>query len=152
MPTPRNSQPCTDDGSVEQKLTGCIRALLAAAGRLKSALVARDADAIWEALGEQEEQAGLLNAYSTLWQEMTDGADPSAPSRLDAERRRLRIEIKRLQALQRANSMLAQSFLSAVRKAIGSVSEQAASNSAGTYSKLGRRHTPSTPALVQRLG
>jgi hypothetical protein len=64
----------------------------------------------------------------------------------------LRLEIKRLQALQRANSMLAQSFLSAVRKAIGSVADQATNGGAGTYSKFGRKRAAMSSGLVQRLG
>jgi len=140
----------THDGTVEQKLTGCVQALLGSADRLKSALVARNAGAIWDALGEQEEQAGLLNEYSALWQQLvTAGGTPTAH---DLERRRLRLEIRRLQALQRANSMLAQSFLSAVRKTIDSVTSQATKTSGNTYSKRGRRRSGTSSGLVQRLG
>lgn len=148
----RNCEPAShrDHATVEQKLTACVGALLTSANRLKEALVARNVEAIWDALGEQEEQAGLLNEYSALWQQLM--AVAGTPTALDVERRRLRLEIKRLQALQRANSMLAQSFLSAVRKAIDSVTDQAANVSAGTYSKLGRKRTAATSGLVQRLG
>jgi hypothetical protein len=54
--------------------------------------------------------------------------------------------------MQRANSMLAQSFLSAVRKAIGSVAGQAANAGTGTYSKFGRKRAAMNSGLVQRLG
>lgn len=144
----RTNEPnhCREHSSIEEKLATCVRALLESAKRLREALAARNPDGIWEALGEQEEQASLLNEYGTLWQELGETI-PVA----DDERRRLRLEIKRLQALQRANSMLAQSFLSAVRKAIGGVSEQT-SNPAGTYSKAGRRRGAVNAGLVQRLG
>ena len=81
-----------DQATLEEKLAACIRALLDSAKRLREALVARNPEAIWEALGEQEEQAGLLNEYGTLWQQM--GGTSSAG---DEERRRLRLEITRLQ-------------------------------------------------------
>lgn len=141
------ANPLRDHATLEEKLEVCIRGLLDSAKRLREALVARDPEAIWEALGEQEEQAGLLNEYGTLWQQL--GGTTSAT---DEERRRLRLEIKRLQALQRANSMLAQSFLSAVRKAIGSVAGQAANTGAGTYSKFGRKRAAMSSGLIQRLG
>jgi len=136
-----------DHSSIEEKLACCVRSLLDSAKQLREALVARNPEAIWEALGEQEEQAGLLNEYGALWQQL-GAAAPVA----DEERRRLQLEIKRLQALQRANSMLAQSFLSAVRKAIGSVASQATHPAAGTYSKLGRKCAAVNSGLVQRLG
>lgn len=138
--------------TVETKMIACVKSLHESAQNLKTALVARDSDAIWDALGEQEEQAALLNEYSTLWQQMTADADSDTTIELAEKRRRIRLDMKRLQALQRANSMLAQSFLSAVRKAIRSVSEPAAKSASVTYSKSGRQRPHAASRLVRRFG
>jgi hypothetical protein len=140
------------NGTVEQKLIACIGALLESAGHLRKALVGRDVEAIWEALGEQEEQAGLLNEYSALWHEMREATGGDARGPGDTERRRIRIEMKRLQALQRANSMLAQSFLSAIRKAIDSVNAAAPGSARGAYSRHGRRRSGTSSRLLRRIG
>jgi hypothetical protein len=149
MQIPEDTARAGTGDTIEEKLMACIRSLLESANRLKTALVARNVEAIWDALAEQEEQAGLLNEYTALWRQLADLANPKTA--LDLERRRLHLEIRRLQALQRANSMLAQSFLSAVRKAVSTVTDQAA-NKGGTYSKLGRRRVGANSGLVKRYG
>jgi regulator of replication initiation timing len=149
MQIPEKTKTRESGDTVEQKLMDCVRSLLESAGRLKSALVGRNVEAIWDALAEQEEQAGLLNEYTALWKEMSALVTPETA--LDLERRRLQLEIRRLQALQRANSMLAQSFLSAVRKAVNTVTDRA-SNGGGTYSNLGRRRAGGNSGLVKRYG
>ena len=140
------------NGTVEQRLRGCIESLLTSARRLRAALATRDVEAIWEALAEQEEQAGLLTEYGSLWQEMRAEPGQSAWGHGDTEHRHMHVEMKRLQALQRANSMLAQSFLSAIRKAIDSANSEASGLPGGTYSKHGRRRPGVNSRLVKRLG
>ena len=152
MNTVENCRLHPADESVEEKLACCLRALLDSAQRLKTALVERNVNGIWDALGEQEEQAALLNEYSSLWQEMNqDRTDGSQAEDGSDPYRRMRVEMKRLQALQRANSMLAQSFLSAMRKAMDSVTQSDATSSAGIYSKLGRQRGRSS-RLLHRYG
>lgn len=142
----------TGEEPVEAKLIGCVRTLLDSGERLKRALVSRDVDEIWSALGEQEEHASMLNEYAALWQELAETTNAAREETIAAKRRTIRLEMKRLQALQRANSMLAQSFLSAVRKAIQSVETSATKSPVNTYSKQGRQRGQSASRLVRRFG
>jgi hypothetical protein len=153
MVQPRKEDAGTETGeTVEGKLMGCVAALMESAAKLRTALVRRDVETIWQALAEQEDKAGMLSEYATLWNEMNpaEGTDQTNPH--GTERRHIRIQIKRLQALQRANSMLAQSFLSAVRKAVGSVAAQASGLPGGMYSHRGRPRPGTHASLVKRFG
>lgn len=137
--------------SLHEKLMECIIDLMKLSNSLREALVRRDTERIWDILAEQEEQAVMLDEYSRLWHDMTDSDTGVVSEETTAIRKTLRHQLNHLRAVQQSNAMLAQGFLSAIRKALSSLGKEAGPRP-NVYNKKGRMGGKRSSVIVRRLG
>lgn len=140
----------SSEQSIQQKLNQTIDLLMDSSLQLRQAITARKTEEIWDILANQEEQAINFNQFFQLWQEMSQPELLTDTER--HERQTIRQKLIRLKAIQQANAALTHSYLSAVRKAIGSVSNRENRKKTNTYNAMGRMGRRNKSMLIQSVG
>lgn len=140
----------SSEQSIQQKLNQTIDLLMDSSLQLRQAITARKTEEIWDILANQEEQAINFNQFFQLWQEMSQPELLTDTER--HERQTIRQKLIRLKAIQQANAALTHSYLSAVRKAIDSVSNRENRKKTNTYNAMGRMGRRNKSMLIQSVG
>lgn len=137
--------------SVETRILTCIQKLIDLSKALREAITQRSADKVWDILSLQEEQAMMLEQYSKVWHDMQQCTASEDPEK-EQLRKQIRTDIQKVKAMQQSNSMLAQSFLSAIRKAIDSLSAGSGQKKTKVYNQRGRVGSKGPSRIIRQLG
>jgi hypothetical protein len=137
--------------SLPEKLRNCAEALLDSAGRLRDALIHHRTAEIWRLLAAQEEQMSLLEQYRRLWTETRPADSIQASPELTALQQRVRESLQRVRDVHRANFVLAQGLLSAVRRAMTRMDGSTGAPDS-VYTDRGRPRLRNTSVVVNRIG
>ncbi len=143
-------KPPKNPSGLETKLLSTVERLTLLSLELRKALVQQNSNAIWDVMAKQEEQALLLDEYGRLWNEM-NGSDENLDKETASMRKFIRRHLVKLRAVQSTNASLAQSFLSAIRKAMNTVGKKYASKR-NTYTSKGRMGINYSSVLVRKFG
>lgn len=143
-----DNSPGDEPALIEKKIHRRVVKLLDLARSLRNAIVERAPDKVWDVLAQQEEHAALLEEYSRLWEEMTPPSDNPEKKQL---KEKIRRDLRVLKTLQKSNTVLAQSFLSAIRKALGRVTDRGTSEKR-LYDRRGRPGLNARSVLIKRIG
>jgi hypothetical protein len=147
MTTPNETPAPHGPDSLAGRLLETVRELTALSESLRTALVHRRVDEIWNLLAAKEEQVAKLEEYGRLWHEMDLAANPEH----QAARARIRRQLALLQLHERSNGALAHSFLSSVRRALSSLGPEDVAGPA-SYTPQGRSNTRNTSRIIRLLG
>ncbi|MBN1676872.1 MAG: flagellar export chaperone FlgN [Kiritimatiellae bacterium] len=137
--------------ALPDRLLDCLREMDEAARVLQEAMIAHDADAIWDAVSRQEHNVVRFN---TLRRELQLAQTrPGPKDRLDLAgiEALVRERLARIRIRQRTNRTLANNFLSIIEKMLSSLGRPA-SNKAGIYGASGSVQQATGPLFVQRKG
>jgi len=152
MSVQSNNSSSPDGGDqVSVKLKESVEGLLSSAYQLRDALVARDIDAIWGNLAQQEEQASMLEEYSELWGELYGSTSDDTAEGSNELRDKIRHELSQIRVVQRSNFILARSLLSAVDKAMMEGTERRVPRS-NAYDTRGRKQQKGESFFVRQRG
>ena len=137
--------------SLTGKLHHCIMQMVKNSIDLREALTQRSSDMIWEILARQEEQASLLDEYSQLFNQLDECRQGVVGDEEQKLRDKMKFDLNRLKSIQKSNSILAHSFLSAVRKAMNAGGRRNKRASL-TYNRRGYKGRKSSSVIVNRTG
>jgi len=141
----------TKSNSLIDKLFLSIMKLLQTSIELREALTNRSAEQIWQTLAKQEEQAALLEEYSNLWNQLQEVKSFMNNADDKILREKIQQNLQKLRSMQRSNALLAQSFLSAVRKALSSGNRNKR-HSSQIYNRRGRKSRRASSNIINRQG
>ncbi len=128
------------------KIRDSIVSLTDSATELQQAIIRRDVGMIWETLAVQQELSSDLEGYMNLWQQLYAGND----GQFSEERQELREKMERLRSVEQTNASLSQSYLGAIRKALGEAGARYAKKK-NVYNRFGRTGDRYS-LLINRLG
>ncbi len=128
------------------KFLDCLQEIEKSGHTLRKALLARNAEAIWEAITLQEESLNNLRLCHAATASDGEGNPDGAPR--DPMAREM---VKRTRSVLRTNRVLARTFLDIIDKTLASIANGGVGGTPA-YNATGKVEPLSAPLLVQRRG
>ncbi|MBN2643695.1 MAG: hypothetical protein JXR78_18745 [Victivallales bacterium] len=134
---------------VSDQLKRIIGDLTDSSVRLQSAVVARDVEAVWQIIGEQQESMALFDKYNYLWKQIVVDTGIQSPQ-ITQIKSELNENLEHLKQTGSKNAVLIRSFLAAINKAFKRTVGLGAKSK--VYSKKGKMSYKQASMLINRLG
>ena len=139
------------EGGIAEKMHGLITILTDSALQMRDAIIHRRCDDIWQIMGEKQQKVAELEQYLVLWKDLYGNTEIADETPLGKNRLQIRQGLVELKRVENSNASLSQTYLSAIRKALGKAGT-GMSTKKNVYTKRGMYGKKTRSLLINQFG
>ncbi|OVE77388.1 hypothetical protein BVX99_02655 [bacterium F16] len=141
----------TREGGLAEKMQGLITVLTDSALQMRDAIIHRRCEDIWQIMSEKQQQVAELEQYLVLWRDLYGGVEIPTDTQLGKDRLHIKTGLVELKRVENSNASLSQTYLGAIRKALGRAGEGIATQKK-VYTKRGMYGKNTKSLLINQFG